>query len=194
VFIVNGSDYVYLLGLYLGDGCLSPRTNQLVVAMDNAYPGLIIECADAIGRISPNKVSIKKDARHNGVRVYSGWKHWRVLLPQAAPGRKHTRSIVLTDWQSELVRLHREQFIRGLIHSDGCRTVNRFTTTLPSGRVAQYEYVRYFFSNLSADIRGLFVAVCEEIGVRTTLSNPRNVSVSHRDSVTILEQIVGPKF
>ena len=83
--------------------------------------------------------------------------------------------------------------MRGLIHSDGCRTVNRFKTKLPSGRVAEYAYPRYFFSNLSDDIRGLFCEACDALGVRTTLSNPRNVSVSHRKSVAILEEIVGPK-
>lgn len=196
MFLVNGSNYSYLLGMYLGDGCVSytGRSTQLIVTLDSAYPGLIVECADAIGRISPNSVSVKKHPVHNAVRVYSGWKLWPTLFPQTGPGRKHTRPIVLTPWQWELVRRHREQFIRGLIHSDGCRTVNRFKTTLPSGRVAEYEYVRYFFSNMSDDIRQLFRKVCGELGVRTTLSNHRNVSVSHRDSIAILERIVGPKF
>jgi hypothetical protein len=31
------------------------------------------------------------------------------------------------------------------------------------------------------------------LGVRWTLSNPRNVSISHRESVAVLEEIVGPK-
>ena len=86
-----------------------------------------------------------------------------------------------------------EAFLRGLIHSDGCRTVNRFKTTLPSGRVAEYEYVRYFFSNLSRDIRGLFCEYCEKLGIRWTQSNHRNISVSHRHSVAKLEAFVGPK-
>ncbi len=47
------------------------------------------------------------------------------------------------------------QAARGLIESDGCRTVNRFKTKLPSGRIAEYAYPRYFFSDTSADIRGL---------------------------------------
>jgi hypothetical protein len=64
---------------------------------------------------------------------------------------------------------------------------------LPSGRVAEYSYVRHFFSNLSADIRQIFVDHCAPLGIRVTQSNPRNLSVSHRDSVAILEQIVGPK-
>jgi hypothetical protein len=52
--------------------------------------------------------------------------------------------------------------VRGLIHSDGCRTINRFRMTLPSGRVAD---------------------------VRWTLSNPRNVSVAHRPSIARLDEI-----
>jgi hypothetical protein len=71
--------------------------------------------------------------------------------------------------------------------------VDRIKTTLPSGRVAGYAYPRYFFSNMSADIRELFCASCERIGVRWTQSNHRNISVSHRDSVAILDLFIGPK-
>jgi Domain of unknown function (DUF4386) len=37
------------------------------------------------------------------------------------------------------------EFLRGLLHSDGCRTANRFQTRPPSGRVAEYVYPRWFF-------------------------------------------------
>ena len=83
--------------------------------------------------------------------------------------------------------------MRGLIHSDGCRTENRFTTHLPSGRVAEYAYPRYFFSNLSADIRRMSCDTCEALGIRWTQSNARNISVSHRDAVARLDEFVGPK-
>jgi hypothetical protein len=114
-------------------------------------------------------------------------------FPQHGPRRKHLRRIVLADWEMELTHREPEAFIRGLIHSDGCRVENRFRTRLPSGRTAEYHYIRYFFSNLSADIRGIFIERCDLLGIRVTQSNPRNLSVSHRDSVAILEQIVGPK-
>src|SRR5918992_2690426 len=114
-------------------------------------------------------------------------------FPQHGRGRKHTRRIILTDWQRALTHAHPKELLRGLIHSDGCRTVNRFKTKLPSGRVAEYEYPRYFFSNLSADIRGLFCEYCERLGVRWTQSNHRNISVSHRRSVAILDGFIGPK-
>ena len=83
--------------------------------------------------------------------------------------------------------------LRGLLFSDGCRTINRFKTLLPSGRVAEYAYPRYFFSNQSADIRALFCEYCEKLGIRWTQSNPRNISVSHRKSVALLDSFVGPK-
>jgi len=194
VFEVDGKSYVYLLGMYLGDGHITSRPScQLFLTLDAAYPGIVIEAAEAMEAVSPNRVSIRKDGPKECFRLYSGWQLWPVLFPQHGPGRKHLRPIALTDWQWDLVRRHCEAFIRGLIHSDGCRTVNRFKTKLPSGRVAEYEYVRYFFSNLSPDIRRMFCYVCEGLGIRWTQSNPRNISVSHRDSVAKLEAFVGPK-
>ncbi|HET6831257.1 MAG TPA: hypothetical protein VFH44_07905 [Solirubrobacterales bacterium] len=71
--------------------------------------------------------------------------------------------------------------------------MNRFRTKLPSGRVAEYEYPRYFFSNRSADIKQIFCEHCDLLGIRWTQSNPRYVSVSHRDSVAALDEFVGPK-
>jgi hypothetical protein len=116
-----------------------------------------------------------------------------LAFPQRGRGRKYQRDIVLRDWQIDLTHAHPAALIRGLIHTDGCRVVNRFRTKLPSGRVAESHYVHYFFSNVSADIRDIFVEHCELMGIRVTRSNPRNLSVAHRDSVAILEEVVGPK-
>ncbi len=48
-------------------------------------------------------------------------------------------------------------------------------------------------TNMSADIRRIFGEHCELLGIRVTQSNHRNLTVSHRTSVAILERIVGPK-
>jgi hypothetical protein len=130
---------------------------------------------------------------HRSVRVEAGSKLWPELFPQMGPGRKHERLIVLEPWQRGIVERHTWQFVRGLIHSDGCRTMNRFKTRLPSRRVAEYAYPRYFFSNLSAEIRGRFCESCEQLGLRWTQSNHRNISISHRTSVALLDEHVGPK-
>jgi len=187
--------YAYLLGVYLGDGCLSRtgRTWTLSLALDAVYPEIVEECATAVQLAALDQRPRTRAGRDRCVRVLCGWKRWIEVFPQHGPGRKHEREIVLAEWQQEVVDAHPEQFLRGLIHSDGCRTVNRFTTRLPSGRVAEYAYPRYFFSNESADIRALFCATCDRLGIRWTQSNRRNVSVSHRDSVARLDAFVGPK-
>ena len=188
--------YAYLLAMYLGDGAVirHPRTYRLVVALDAAYPSIVSECLDAVHVIAPSvRPSVRPipDSRCTQVTAY--WSRWPAVFPQHGPGRKHERPIVREPWQRGIVVAPPQQFLRGLIHSDGCRCVNRFKTKLPSGRVAEYAYPRYFFSNLSADIRGLFCAACDQLGIRWSLSNPRNVSVSHRRSVAILDEFVGPK-
>jgi hypothetical protein len=174
VFVTQPADeysYAYLLGMYLGDGHLTSngRSWQLIVSIDAAHEDIVEECRAAMVL-------------------------WRELIPQHGPGRKHERPIVLTLWQRAIVERHPWPFVRGLIHSDGCRTMNRFQTRLPSGRVAEYAYPRYYlFSNLSAEIRGMFCESCEQLGLRWTQSNHRNISISHRASVALLDEHVGPK-
>ena len=48
-------------------------------------------------------------------------------------------------------------------------------------------------AKLSADIRAIFTEHCELLGVSWTLSNHRNVSISHRRSVALLDEFVGDK-
>jgi hypothetical protein len=188
--------YSYLLGAYLGDGYVADtgRSFQLVIALDAAYPEIIDECARAVVLSLPSsRPHVRRHRVHRSVRVEAGSKLWPELFPQMGPGRKHERPIVLAPWQREIVERETWQFVRGLIHSDGCRSINRFKTRLPSGRVAEYAYPRYFFSNLSPDIRGLFCEACDRLGLRSTQSNHRNISISHRASVALLDEFVGPK-
>jgi hypothetical protein len=103
------------------------------------------------------------------------------------------RRIELVDWQRWLTWRHPEALLRGLLHSDGARCVNCFRTRLPSGRVAEYSYVRYFFTNYSADIREIFCEHCDLIGIRWTQSSFKNISIAHRDSVAVLDSFAGPK-
>jgi hypothetical protein len=164
------------------------------VACDRKYNDIIEEVIAAMESTFPDRRAIRIEASVGLSDVIS------IItpaigraFPQHGPGRKHLRPIVLADWQLKLTRAHPESLIRGLIHSDGCRVLNRFKTKLPRGRVADYSYVRYFFSNLSEDIRRIFWEHCKLLGIRVTQSNHRNLTVSHRNSVAILEDIVGPK-
>jgi hypothetical protein len=189
--------YCYPLGCYLGDGHIThrpPNGWSLHVACDRQYGAIIDEIATAMCITFPGR----KATRHpksTGASDVVAISHPAIGLafPQHGAGRKHLRLIELADWQLAVTRSDPGALIRGLIHSDGCRAMNRFRIKLPSGRMAEYSYVRYFFSNLSADIRQIFIDHCELPGVRVTQPNHRNLSVSHRDSIAILEALVGPK-
>jgi hypothetical protein len=186
--------YAYLLGLYLGDGCLGAAGSPLMIALDARYPGIITAAEAAIEASLPGIAVHRYRPIENLVRVVASSPLWRHAFPQHGAGRKHTRPIELVDWQLEITHAFPKELLRGLIHSDGCRTTNRFKVQLPSGRVGEYEYPRYFFSNMSEDIRRIFCDHCELLGIRWTQSNPRNISISHRKSVALLDEFIGPKW
>jgi hypothetical protein len=190
--------YSYLLGLYLGDGCIQlPRRAfaSIVITLDASYPGIVEAAAAALGACFPD-TRVRRSKRMEGSVAVVGLGHPALpyAFPQHGAGRKHLRPIELEPWQREITTEFPQELLRGLIHSDGCRTMNRFKTKLPSGRVAAYEYPRYFFSNLSEDIRGIFCEHCEVLGIRWTQSNPRNISISHRTSVALMDEFIGPKW
>jgi len=189
--------YCYLLGIYLGDGCivvLRSGSARLLVSLDSAYPQIIETVLDSACRVLPD-ARVSRALGPNGTVTLVRISHpvLPFAFPQHGPGRKHRREIVLTAWQRALTHANPRELLRGLVHSDGCRTLNRFKTRLPSGRVAEYVYPRYFFSNLSDGIRAIFCEHCDLLGIRWTQSNPRNISVSHRKSVALLDEFVGPK-
>ena len=195
----DAAAYAYLLGLYLGDGCISllrGGVHSLRIACSDTWPGLIEVCAASMRAIRPdNKVMRVRSEGCQYVTAYS--KHWPCLFPQHGRGKKHERAIVLELWQQEIVDARTWDFIRGLIHSDGCRTVN-WTTRLIDGQRKRYEYPRYFFTNTSTDIIGLFTGALDTVGVEWKSANrsrgAQNISVARRASVALMDIHVGPKY
>jgi hypothetical protein len=87
-----GSDYAYLLGLYLGDGSIAryPRTYRLTVTLDRGYPKVIAECVAAIERVMPtSKVGVYQRRDEQADEVYSYSRSWPCLFPQHGRGMKH---------------------------------------------------------------------------------------------------------
>ncbi|MCX4667919.1 helix-turn-helix domain containing protein [Streptomyces sp. NBC_01381] len=187
--------YSYLLGLYLGDGCISAGRRGVYfmrIVCADAWPGLIEACEAAIRAARPdNRVCRVK--KQGCVAVTCSSKHWPCLFPQHGPGKKHNRTIALEPWQQEIVDSHPWEFIRGLIHSDGCRITN-WTTRLVDGERKRYEYPRYFFTNLSGDIIRLYTDTLDRLGVSWRPANPRNISVARKDSVALMDTHIGPKY
>ncbi|GAA2960883.1 helix-turn-helix domain-containing protein [Streptomyces enissocaesilis] len=190
--------YAYLLGLYLGDGCISPHRrggHYLRIACADAWPGLIDLCRNAITAVRPED-SVYVLRREGCVMVTSYGRHWPCLFPQRGPGKKHERAIVLEAWQQAAVGDRPWEFVRGLIHSDGCRITN-WTTRLIGGEQKRYEYPQYFFTNTSADILRLFTDTLDALDVGWKPSHQsraaQNISVAKRASVALMDAHVGPK-
>ena len=186
--------YVYLLGLYLGDGCISahPRAvYKLRLFLDARYDQIVDAGEAAIRSVLPeNRINrlwrgggyANSSPRSNvELSVYS--RTLPCLFPQHGPGRKHERRIALVEWQRDLVAKHPEQLLRGLIHSDGCRFVN-------TGR--NWRHPRYAFSNRSDDIRSIFCDACTLVGVHWTTAR-RTVYVSRVRDVARLDEFIGSK-
>lgn len=197
-------EYTELLGLYLGDGCISPgaRTDRLRLSLDARYPKMNAEIGSLMQRCFPqNKASVVKpgpsgwsgrDDTWVVLSLYSG--HLPCLFPQHGPGRKHERPIRLEPWQTELLEAAPWGFVRGCIRSDGYAFVNRTDVHRP----VPYEYLSYGFSNRSKEIVDLFCTACGIVGVRFRVTeNARrcfwDVRINRRESVALMLENVGRK-
>lgn len=192
---VDERAYAYLLGMYLGDGTITTGrrdVERLRVSVCDDQPGIRAECIAAIEAVMPgNKVGLLRRKGCHDVSCYS--KHWSCLFPQHGPGRKHTRPMLLRQWQLRIAfDLHPDLLLRGLVHSDGCRGINKVRKHVASG-TRHYAYPRYFFRNESGHIRGFFIEGCRRLGVDYRYNNPTSISVARRASVAILDSFIGPK-
>ena len=184
--------YAYLLGLYLGDGCISTHPRgvfRLRITLDSKYPGIIAECAAAMGAVLPtSKVGVLWHTHQNSAEVSSFSRAWPCLFPQHGPGKKHERAIRLVEWQYDIATTHPERLLRGLIHSDGCHSVN--TIKHPK---KTYVYPRYLFSNRSDDIRKIFCDACDQLGLEWRVMNSTDISIARHESIAIMDEFIGPK-
>ena len=119
--------YAYLLGLYLGDGHISKIRSvyRLRIFQDERYVFLIALAGEAILRVRAGHGKVSNVPQMGCVAVSAYWRHWPCVFPQHGPGLKHRRPIELASWQVRLVSAYPHQLVRGLVHSDGCRVVNR---------------------------------------------------------------------
>jgi hypothetical protein len=172
----------------------APRSYLLAIACSDGWPGLLQEARIAMSAVMPTSRVFHSSQR--GVActyVKSVSKHWPCLFPQHGPGRKHKRKIELESWQYKIVTEHAPLFVRGLIHSDGCRTINKIRVAAATGR-RQYAYPRYLFVNHSTDILGLLGDALDRLDVAWRFSKPTTISVARRGAVARLDEFVGPKY
>lgn len=159
------------------------------IANDERYAELNQEIAETIKLVKANASPCLRGGQ-GAIRVEARWKHWPCVIPQHGTGRKHLRKIELADWQREIVARYPEQLLRGLFHSDGCRFVN--WASKPDGR-RYYYYVRYMFSNESADIRKILTDALDLLGIAWRQPRVNAIAVSRKEAVAALDVFVGPK-
>jgi hypothetical protein len=183
-------EYAYLLGLYLGDGWIGAHRRgvfRLTISLDARYQQIIAEASLAIGKVQPaNRVHVAHRPGCVAVSAYS--KLWPLLFPQHGAGVKHERKIELTNWQREITHRCPRSFLRGCIHSDGCRSIARQRV----GNVI-YEYPRYFFGNLSDDIKRIFCEHLDLLDIAWNRPGATQIQISRRAAVAAMDEFVGPK-
>jgi hypothetical protein len=176
--------YAYLLGLYLGDGSISRnrRVWRLRITLDKKYPAIIDRCRQFMDSVMPGQhAGIVPKVGCVDVSMYS--KHWPCLFPQHGPGKKHTRRIALEPWQQALVDQATQEFVCGLIHSDGCRVI---------ANDRGVRSIRYHFSNRSDDIHDMFTAALDSLGIHWRRSSKRDVSIYRKVDTARLDTFIGP--
>jgi hypothetical protein len=192
----SDDDYALLLGLYLGDGCISRmgRTYRLRIHLDTKYPGIVRAAEELLARCFPHAASstqIKDDGSCAVVGVYCN--HLPCLFPQHGAGRKHERLIALEPWQHQIAMSAPWSLLRGLIWSDGCSFVNRH---------GKYEDLCFAFANRSTDLLDLFASTCDHLGLLYRRYPPRQdgervrvgqVRINRREPVGQLLKHVGIK-
>ena len=153
------------------------------ITLDAKYPDIIDEVKRAIQAVCPgNRVGTY--SKQGSLEIWCYSQGWPDFFPQHGLGEKHLRDIALAPWQQEIVDAYPEAFLRGLIHSDGCRF-----NVVQNGIC----YTRYQFSNRSTQIRRLFCQACERVGVRYNDNHPKNTTVQHRQDVVRFDAFIGPK-
>lgn len=156
---INRKSYAFILGVYLGDGCISKthklNVYRLRIALDQKYKNLNQEIIDELQKIFPNnKIALNNTPNTNGcvISVYSS--NLLSLFPQHDLGLKHDRPIVLEEWQKEIIDEFPMDFLRGLMYTDG--------SFYYSGK-----YERCNFVNKSLDI----VNICSETMNKLNINN-----------------------
>jgi hypothetical protein len=191
---LDRSAYAELLGWYLGDGHISLGRREvyaLHIYNDLKYVELNTHIQDLMRRVKPKSrphTRVTPGCLHTTV----GWKHWPCVFPQHGPGRKHERKLTLEPWQREIVERHPADFLRGLFHSDGCRS-NNWATRRVAGDMKRYEYPRWQFTNNSADIMRWCQEALDLLEIPWRQSYWKTVSVSTRAGVARLDDLIGLK-
>ena len=185
--VADEFSFSHLLGLGLPAG----RRRRDVLELEFPHGA---EAAIEAAASSMRLLGAAPPTRHpapRGIRLACRSPDWPAVLPQLGC-EPLGRRVQLEPWQEDIVVREPAAFLRGLLSAAVRRRLNRFTTTLPSGREGHYEYPRYTLSSSAPELLALFCSACHRVGVGWTQGRPTTISVTHRRSVAILDAIGEP--
>lgn len=188
--------YAFLLGMYLGDGHISKcgRVWRFRLFLDYKYQGLIEQCRKSMKIVFKyNKVGEyigknKVTGQNNYVELFCHNKNMLDYFPQHGKGKKHNRKIVIHEWQEKILKSFPEEFLRGLLLSDGSRYLNGD------------NQVCYGFNNMSDDIARICREYCDMLDIYYTFRKEKKdkkrniITFYRRDAVAKLDSFVGAKL
>lgn len=181
--------YAYILGMYLGDGCLSKstkcRTCTLYITQNREYDIVVNDCLNHLKNLMKEfdiepTVVYRKNSKACDIKINSVYT--LKLFPQHGEGLKHDRKINLEDWQWTHVEKEPWMFIKGLMHSDGSKYFDKYNSKW-----------HWQFTNRSEDIKDILCQVCDTVGLQWTRCK-QNVSFYKSESVIMLNENVGEKI
>ena len=105
-------------------------------------------------------------------------------IMSAIPSRPQGADSTAQHANRAVINQAKEEFIRGLIDSDGCHVV---------ANDRGVRSVRYHFSNRSEDILGLFSGALDQLGIPWTRPSRYCDAAYRKAAVARLDEFVGPK-
>ena len=126
-----------LLGMYLGDGHIvrAKKSYRLQIYLHVDNRAVIERVVRVLKTLLPGRpIAIVRHGR-SAVAVSTYFAAWPWLFPQHGRGRKHTRPIVLEEWQQGIVAQHPEEVpgARVTLGASGGVVRARFESRSPAG-------------------------------------------------------------
>jgi hypothetical protein len=183
------ADYSYLLGLYLGDGCIYrlPKTYKLTITLDNKYDSLNEYTISVFSRFFEKPAYIfdlSLHGRGNAIDIITHSCTLPVIFPQHGRGRKHDRSIELKEWQVDII--DSISFVKGLMMSDGSMYVDLQCGNTKAG-----------FTNKSEDIIRIFEKYLNKLNIEYKTYKKKTgiymTTIHKQESVSRLVDLIGTK-
>ena len=190
--------YAYLLGLYLGDGCINAANRERAYtrcpsSAADAWPGLIRRRSAPCEAVRPCSKVFYVAAEAGMTEVQELLEALAVPVSAARAGHEAHQE----DRAQPVAAGHRGPLSRRL--RPGAVPLGRLPGHEPGAAGAGrrrhwYEYPRYLFSNKSKDILGLCGAALDRLGVEWRFARPDMISVAKKEAVARLDEFVGPKY